>query len=271
MSNESEHEPGIERHVVYPRTDDGAELHLVRDALDKKLIDPNHDPVGRVDDVILAVPSEGQPWVVGFQCGPVVRARRVGRRTQRVTAAIARRCGCERGKPMRVDWPHVLRAGLEIMVDLFADQTPALAAEHWLLQHVHRHIPSLKSGKEKKPNAAANAPPPVDRLPPLRIPFRRFRLSELLGLEVRDSTHRAIGRIEEVRGRMQGGTCVIEQYSLGREGLMERLSISGLSMTAISFLGAYRGSLGKHLPWQQVKLMRTGRRIAAESTANAIA
>jgi hypothetical protein len=76
----------------------------------------------------------------------------------------------------------------------------------------------------------------------------------LLGRKVRDSTGASAGRIEEFIARRRGDECVVEQYVLGREGLRERLSVAGLSMTFLGFLGAYGHKGARHVPWDQVDL-----------------
>jgi len=58
----------------------------------------------------------------------------------------------------------------------------------------------------------------------------------LLGKVVRDRHGKALGRIEEVRARREGNHLVIEEYILGRKGLLERLAATGIRLKAIPFV-----------------------------------
>jgi hypothetical protein len=83
---------------------------------------------------------------------------------------------------------------------------------------------------------------------------QRLHVELLLGRKVCDSEGESAGRIEEFIARRHGGDCVVEQYVLGREGLRERLSIAGLSMTFLGFLGAHGHKGARHVPWNQLDL-----------------
>ena len=83
---------------------------------------------------------------------------------------------------------------------------------------------------------------------------RRVHLERLLGKTVRDAVGRRVGRIEEFRAEQQGHRCVVTEYLLGREGLMERLSISDLSLLLLRPLGARRNGRSFRVPWQHMDL-----------------
>jgi sporulation protein YlmC with PRC-barrel domain len=234
----------------------GGDLHLVRDLLDKQLVDRQHDPMGRADGIVLVVPAEGPPRVACVEPGVTVLAGRLGRRLGRWARAGSRRWGLGRGKPFRVPWSAVVKVGIETEVDLDANATPVLAWEHWLLAQVVRYVPSLKpETKEKRDRGdqrhAVPAPEP-GRHP--RVTGRRVRLHRLLNHEVVDSDGRRAGRVEEVRARVRDGECLVEEYLLGREGLMERLSVADLSLVALRALGARHGAAGRRVPWRQMDL-----------------
>lgn len=232
----------------------GGELHLVRDLLDKQLVDRNHDPMGRVDGLVMLVGGEGPPRVVCVECGVTVLARRIGRRAGRWTHSLAHHTGLRRGKVFRIPWSRVVKVGIETEVDLVADETPALAWEHWWLEHVVGHIPSLKpENKEKRAGREARPLPPSTAGEP-RLRGRRVRVHRLLNHRVVDSDGRSAGRVEEVVARVRGGECVVEGYVLGREGLMERLSVSDLSLVALRALGARHGGHGRRVPWDRMDL-----------------
>src|SRR4051812_3337496 len=66
---------------------------------------------------------------------------------------------------------------------------------------------------------------------------RRVRLHYVLNQKVFDSAGESGGRLQEVRAGVEGGQCVVEEYLLGRGGLMERLSIADLSLAFVRVMG----------------------------------
>jgi sporulation protein YlmC with PRC-barrel domain len=86
------------------------------------------------------------------------------------------------------------------------------------------------------------------------MPTRRVRLHRLLNRDVVDSAGRRVGRVEEVRATVRDGECFVEEYVLGREGLVERLSVPEFSFAVLSFLGAGRPAGGRRVPWHQMDL-----------------
>ena len=240
----------------------GGELHLVRDLLDKQLVDRRHDPLGRADGLVIVVPADGPPRLASIETGMTVLGDRLGSWVARPVRAASRRWGMLRGRPMRISWSTIERIGIETELDLDADASPSLAWEHWLRQHVVGYLPSLKSRNEKKhpPQAAQPPSPPAapsdlaDPAPPAPVRGKRVRLHRLLNRKVLDPDGRPVGRIEEIRAHVRDGQCLIDEYLLGREGLMERLSVHDLSLVALSFLGARHGATGHHVPWHQLDL-----------------
>jgi hypothetical protein len=259
-------DPGIECEAIDVRGG-GGPICIVRDLLDKLLVDRRYDPMGRADGIILTVAQGQAPRVTCIESGMTVAAARVSRRLGRWARTVARRWGLSRGRAVRIGWDRVLHVGIETRLDLEADQTRALAWEHWLLVHIVRYIPSLKSPARKEGetdeqrNWTRPASEPAKRGGILDngdepVRGRRVRLQRLLGREVADSAGRAAGRIEEVRGHVRDGACVVESYELGREGLLERLSISDVSLALVRWLGARRGGTkgGHRVPWAQLNL-----------------
>src|SRR5947208_1081288 len=88
------------------------------------------------------------------------------------------------------------------------------------------------------------------------MPKRFIHLELLIGKKVTDNQGAPVGRIEEVHARTENAQTLVTEYVLGEEGLMQRLSISGVSMFFLRLLGAAR-SLAKssqHVPWHLMDL-----------------
>ena len=121
-------------------------IQLVSELLDKQLVDPKHDPIGRVDGIVLAWDDEARdpPRVAFIEAGSTVLASRLHPRIGGVVRWFARRWGLRGGRPTRIAWKEIRSGGIEVEVDVKADETNALAWEHWLYQHIVRHIPGGK-------------------------------------------------------------------------------------------------------------------------------
>jgi hypothetical protein len=119
------------------------EMHLVRDVLDKQLIDhAKHDPMGMVDGVVIELRDVNQPpHIVAIESGFPVLARRVSPKLEPIVRMIGRRLGVRRGIVYRIPWSRVRSHDVEVELDVDADRTPAKAWEHWLRRHVTRYIP----------------------------------------------------------------------------------------------------------------------------------
>jgi len=231
----------------------GGELHLVRDLLDNRLVDCRHHPMGRADGLILDI-GQGPPELVCIESGITVLAERLGQHAARWTKAALRCCTPRFCQPLRIAWTSVVRIGIETELDLQADQTTALVWEKWLLEHIVRRLPSIKSRDKRhphpEPSATFSEAPSSDPSPPTHP----IRLHEMLGRKVLDVDGRCVGRIEEVRAHVRDGRCLIDRYVLGLDALMQRLSVSDVSLAMLRPLGAIRGLPGREIPWQQMDL-----------------
>jgi len=116
-------------------------VRIVRDVLDKKLIDSENCEMGRVDGIILEFPQGKQPRLVSLEIGGEVLAERVGHWLIRPVRWLAKHFGPRRAGIIRIDWKHVSRMGRDIHLDMKADETEALAWEHWLADKFIRRIP----------------------------------------------------------------------------------------------------------------------------------
>jgi hypothetical protein len=114
-------------------------FELIRDVLDKLMLDRNKLPVGRVDGIVLLVRSEhAQPQVVQLESGAVTLARRLN---MRWTRQFRRKLGCRWKRAVRIDWPKVKDVRREIVIDLDGAHSRLLTSERWLRDRIIRHLP----------------------------------------------------------------------------------------------------------------------------------
>lgn len=98
---------------------------LMRDVLDKQLVDCNETRMGRVDGVVLAVDGDGPPRVDHLELGFSVLARRVHPRLEAWLQSL-RRWSVRRSARQIVKWSSVVEMKPEhIKLDFDAWQTPA--------------------------------------------------------------------------------------------------------------------------------------------------
>jgi hypothetical protein len=117
-------------------------MHLIRDVLDKQLVDHRHDPLGMADGILVELRGDLPPRVVAVECGLPVLARRIHPRLERIVRAIGRRFGVNRGKTVRFAWSRVKRHEVEIELSgVDADHAASTEWERWLRRHVTRYIP----------------------------------------------------------------------------------------------------------------------------------
>jgi hypothetical protein len=118
------------------RSDRTDGLDLVRDLLDKKVVDRNGREMGRVDNVILDVRPGAPPRVAGFELGPEVLAARVHPIFGRWVAALLQACDVADGRPVRIAFAQVLSTLEHVKVDLAAGETAAAVIERRLRRWV---------------------------------------------------------------------------------------------------------------------------------------
>src|SRR4051812_50081630 len=112
-------------------------LHLIRDVLDKLLVDRNQLPVGRADGIVLVIRGEHtQPRVAQIECGMPTLARRLSIRGARGLYWFSRRLGLHWHRQVRIDWRKVENVGREITLDIDSEPSRLLSGDRWLRNHV---------------------------------------------------------------------------------------------------------------------------------------
>jgi len=114
-------------------------VDLVRDLLDKKVLDRNGREMGRVDRLVLEVADDAPPRVTGFEIGPSALAARLDPRLGRWVAALEHGFGLDPGRPVRIAMEEVLDVHDHVRIDRAAGETPALEVE----QRARRWVASI--------------------------------------------------------------------------------------------------------------------------------
>ena len=116
-------------------------MRLIRDVLDMQLYDADDIPIGRVDGIILELRDGGPPRVTAIEVGPITLLRRFSVRVAAWYATLDRRFGPERGSPYRIEWSLLTIQKVKVKADLACKDTPILAVEDWLAEHIVKHLP----------------------------------------------------------------------------------------------------------------------------------
>ncbi|HWI12652.1 MAG TPA: hypothetical protein VNT02_00280 [Burkholderiales bacterium] len=111
---------------------------LVRDVLDKQLVDKTGRKMGRVDGILMTVHKDEPPEVRAIELGSVVLARRVHPRVGSWMARLARRLRLN--GVYRISWRRIA-VGKDIRADILGERTRALKLERWLRDRVIARIP----------------------------------------------------------------------------------------------------------------------------------
>jgi hypothetical protein len=116
-------------------------MHLVRDILDKKLIDRLDCEMGRVDGLVMQFGEHSQPRVTHIEIGGQTLWMRLHPAFARLAAKLARIWGPKRDGPVRISWSRVTTVGKEIRLDVKAKETGAIDWEIWIARHIIERIP----------------------------------------------------------------------------------------------------------------------------------
>ncbi len=107
-------------------------MDLVRDLLDKHVVDRNGRDIGRVDRVVLDVRPGREPRVVAIELGPEVLAERVRPIFGRLVAALEHVFEVDEGRPLRIAIGSIIGIHDHVKVDVAVGETVAAVVERRL-------------------------------------------------------------------------------------------------------------------------------------------
>jgi sporulation protein YlmC with PRC-barrel domain len=116
-------------------------MELIRDCLDKQLIDRNGRKMGKVDGLVMEIKKGERPRIAYIEVGAVAQTRRLHPRLAKLIAHFSKKFGVERSDPFRIPWSKVVVSGIDVTINMDAEETPALAWEKWLRKNVIGRIP----------------------------------------------------------------------------------------------------------------------------------
>jgi len=122
-------------------------MDIIRDVLDNQLVDRNQHPMGKVDGIIMELRDGEPPRLAYIEVGVTTLAKRINPRLAGWVAAIARTWGARQSEPFRIPWSKVRDVGIDVEVDVDAQETPALAYEKWLSDRIITRIPGANHGE----------------------------------------------------------------------------------------------------------------------------
>jgi sporulation protein YlmC with PRC-barrel domain len=113
-------------------------VHLVRDVLDKAVVDRNGRAMGRVDRIILKHRRGLPSTVVALEIGPSALAHRVSRALGRWITGLLHGLGVDEGQPLRIHVDQIIDVSEKVTVDLAVSETSAGTIERKLRGFVSR-------------------------------------------------------------------------------------------------------------------------------------
>lgn len=111
-------------------------MELGRAVLDQQVIDRRDHAMGKVDGIVLEVRPGEPARVTHIVVGGTTLLWRIHR-------GLARRLEVRHGDGHadRIPWTRVVRVGIDVKVDVDAEQSPALHWERWVRDHLIGRIP----------------------------------------------------------------------------------------------------------------------------------
>jgi sporulation protein YlmC with PRC-barrel domain len=124
-------------------------MDLVRDVLDKKLVDRENCCMGRISGLVAQGGENTQPRVTHILIGGATLWMRIHPALGRLSKRLGQTWGPKRDEPVRIPWSRVETVGKEVKLDVIAKETGALDWEIWVAKHIIEHIPGGGSEEEE--------------------------------------------------------------------------------------------------------------------------
>ena len=119
-------------------------MRLVDEVLDEQIHDADGVQIGRADGIVLELRDGQPPRVSSIEVGPITLLRRFSERLAARYARLDRHFGPGRGVPFRIPFSRIAIKATRLQADVRRAETPIMAAEDWLREHIVAHLPGGK-------------------------------------------------------------------------------------------------------------------------------
>jgi sporulation protein YlmC with PRC-barrel domain len=116
-------------------------MNVIRDVLDNQIVDRNQRKMGKVDGIVIELRDQEAPRLAYLEVGMPILARRLHPRLQGWVVALQSKWGAKQDQPFRIPFSKVRDVGIDVEVDVEAEETPALAYEQWVRENIIKRIP----------------------------------------------------------------------------------------------------------------------------------
>jgi len=116
-------------------------MHVIRDCLDKQVVDTHGAKIGRVDGIVMTWEAGRQPSLAYIELGSVTRAYRISARWGHFVERLQKRFDYAATGRSTISWRDVTPTGNDVTAAVDSAKTPALKWERWLRMNVIGRIP----------------------------------------------------------------------------------------------------------------------------------
>lgn len=116
-------------------------IHLIRDVLDNQLVDKEKRRMGKADGIVLVLRKDKPPRLAYIETGMSTLMHRLSARLGKFVERMGSKWGVRHGKPFRLSWDKVRHVGIDVDLDVDADETPLMDWEKWLVKNIVGRIP----------------------------------------------------------------------------------------------------------------------------------
>ena len=117
------------------------EIAVVRDLLDKELVDREGELLGRIDGIVMSYSADAPPRITHFELGAQTLARRLPNPFRRVVSWLGHRLSPRGSTPYRIEVSRIIQLGRTIKIDIDGTRSAARETERWVRDHIIGRIP----------------------------------------------------------------------------------------------------------------------------------
>lgn len=124
-------------------------MDLIRDVLDKKLVDREECDMGRASGLVIQFGENTQPHITHILIGGPTLWARIHPALGSLSTKLSHLWGPKKKEPTKIPWSRVKTVGKEINVDIEAKDSGAIDWEIWIARHIIERLPGGGSEEEE--------------------------------------------------------------------------------------------------------------------------